>query len=74
MHECLRVYPSGHRVPTQRDDEGVVVWSEYNEQFRPGCALFIDGKCIATGALSAERIAVIEAELTGEKPTTQTLT
>lgn len=58
MPRFFRVYNSGDfRI------ESADVHLESLE-WRPGCALFRDGKCVQEGYLSAERIAAIEAHLT----------
>lgn len=41
---------------------------DYNLQFRPGRALFVDGRCINAGYLSAEQIAEWTAKIAEMKP------
>lgn len=63
IHHTMGVYPNGDRVHNGVADEHLAQHIEYNDTFRPGRALFVDGKCRLKGSLKADTIAAIEAEL-----------
>ncbi|HON83759.1 MAG TPA: hypothetical protein PLI22_06475 [Caldisericia bacterium] len=41
-------------------------WLEYNQSYRPGAALFVNGECKQTGYLSKERCDKISERLKNE--------
>jgi hypothetical protein len=43
-HYCVRVYANGEAKHTVRAEQGMHSWLDYNRKYRPGCALFVDGK------------------------------
>lgn len=63
IHHTMGVYLNGNRVHNGVSDEHLAQHIEYNETFRPGRALFVDGKCRVQGYLKPATIATIEAEL-----------
>lgn len=56
LHKCRRVYNNGDTVLELRDAIRTPIWLEYNSQFRPGCALFIDGILKESGYYKGERL------------------
>ena len=60
MSTLVRVYNSGKRVTIPNASPGYV---QYSIDFRPGCALFLDGEIVQTGYLSRERCEEIAREL-----------
>ena len=63
MYCCVRVYNNGQRVTEWHDEDTLFEWLDYNKTFRPGTALFVEGKCEAEGYLGPARCRAIEAEL-----------
>ena len=63
IHHTIGVYLDGSRGPNNgvrhADLEEHI---NYNRAFRPGRALFVDGKCVHPGYLSVEMIEEIEQE------------
>lgn len=62
MSTLVRVYNNGDRVTTPNATPELV---QYSVDFRPGCALFLDGEIVQTGYLSRERCEEISRELRG---------
>lgn len=68
-HYCVRVYANGSAKHTVRDEAGLESWLAYNRRFRPGNALFVDGRCVGEqdrGYLSPVLVRVVEAVLAAE--------
>jgi hypothetical protein len=65
-HLLTRVYPNGEAKETVRDLDGVKNWVAYNLRFRPGCALLIDGRCVAEGSLRTKDVKYVEYVLDKE--------
>lgn len=63
LHHTMRVYNSGNRTHNGVLPEDLKLHTDYNLTMRPGCAFFVDGVCLAMGALSLGRVADIEDEL-----------
>lgn len=63
LHHSLSVYNNGDRVHNGVLEEDLEGHIKYNQKFRFGRALFIDGVCHNEGYLDAERIAAIVEEL-----------
>lgn len=66
MFNCVRVYNNGDIVRTNEAD--VEAWVKYNETYRFGCALFVDGVCRYEGYLNHERCLEISKLISGLKP------
>ena len=60
MSTLVRVYNSGTRVIV---DDATPELVQYSIDFRPGCALFLDGEIVQTGYLGQERCEEIAREL-----------
>lgn len=63
IHHSMGVYNNGDRVHNGVMESHLEKHIKYNQTFRPGRALFIDGVCHNEGYLDAERIAAIVEEL-----------
>jgi hypothetical protein len=63
FHHTMGVYNSGQRKHNGVHPAHLARHIEYNKTMRFGRALFVDGKCVNLGYLSAERCAAIEEEL-----------
>ena len=60
--DVLRVYNNGYRTRSKLTLEQ----ASESMRFRPGCAYFIDGKCVQEGYLGEERCASIAKEISAE--------
>lgn len=63
MNTCIRIYNNGDRVIQRCSPEDTERWIEGNKKWRPGTALFVNGKCHQTGYLGKVRCEEIEKEL-----------
>lgn len=45
-HTCIRIYPNGKAKYTVRDEAGTEGWLKFNKEWRPGCALIVDGELV----------------------------
>lgn len=64
--KCYRFYPNGEVVYNgDRSNPGVAQFLGYNRMWRPGNALFVNGKCVerGIGGFTDEAIAKIETDL-----------
>lgn len=66
IHHSMGVYNNGDRVHNGVLASHLENHIKYNQVFRPGRALFIDGVCHNTGYLDEARIAAIVAELASQ--------
>lgn len=64
MSIYVRVYSNGDRVVHHLEPNEVERQLSYDKVMRFGCALFVDGKCEATGYLDEERCEALSKELT----------
>jgi len=55
-HISVGVYANGNHVVNIVKDEHISDHIEFNKRFRPGRALFVDGKCLNQGYLHDEVI------------------
>ena len=55
---CLRVYASGQVIVKYFNDEQTEDWVKFNKEWRPGCALVVDGKIVNNGYLDDESIII----------------
>jgi hypothetical protein len=61
MITCVRIYNSGKFVLESQETESAVAdWVAYNQAHRPGCGLFVAGKCHYPGYLAPARSHLIE--------------
>ena len=63
---CVRVYADLSAKHTRRDREGMESWLNHNSTYRPGCALFVDGRLAnpaMIGVLTSDEVGAIEAAL-----------
>jgi hypothetical protein len=65
MAKCTRLYNDGSQITEIRETINEVTgWLTYNKTFRPGTALFVDGKLMETGLyISKERCLEFEKKL-----------
>lgn len=66
IHTTIGVYPKPDRYLWKINgvaEEHLQAHITYNRNWRPGRALFVDGKCVYPGNVSPDDIARIEAEL-----------
>ena len=67
MFNCVRIYANGDKVKKtfstiqEKND-----WVEYNQLYRFGNALFVNGVCVYIGYLDKERVLNYESELSKE--------
>ena len=81
-HFCVRVYANGDAKYTIRDGEGLASWLSHNRSWRPGNALFVDGRLPEPdkpdrddkGYLNDEQIAHVSAILLTEMKSMDALT
>lgn len=66
MPVYVRIYNNGDRVVRRLDPSEVERQLSYDKVMRFGCALFVDGKCEATGYLDKERCEALSKELTSQ--------
>lgn len=62
-HNCVMVYPDGHRETITRLPSQVNTWINANKQFNQDAALFVDGVCHYRGRIQEDRITQLAAEL-----------
>lgn len=79
IHQSVRVYNSDTKEDPIRTYNGVAPEDlkehiGYNTTMRPGCALFIDGKCVYEGYLTKERCERIERQLKKRPPKIKQIT
>ena len=55
-HISVGVYANGDHIINIVRDEHIIGHIEYNQQFRPGRALFVNGECINKGYLKDESV------------------
>lgn len=63
IHHTMGVYRNGERKHNGVTSANLQNHIAYNITYRPGRALFVDGKCLHHGSLNAAQIATIEEEL-----------
>lgn len=63
MHVTIGVYKNGQYKYNIVRDEDLDNHITYNKNYRPGRALFVDGKCIYKGNLSNKEISEWENDL-----------
>ena len=63
-YHCFRVYASGIKSTSlDLTEQEKTEWIEYNQVFRFGCAMFVDGKCVYTGYFHKEQTLVLEHQI-----------
>ncbi len=72
LHTTIGVYNNGDRKVNGVPSENLAGHIQYNLHFRPGRALFVDGKCLHRGYLDRERCDALEEELVAIKATKDT--
>lgn len=63
IHHCVGVYSSGDKIHNGVLSDDLNHHIEYCKTFRPGRAIFVDGKCIYRGYLTEQECVVVEKEL-----------
>lgn len=74
IHHSVRVYSSGDRVEQGVLSADLDDHTTYNQVYRFGCALFIDGVCKNQGYLDQVLVAAIEKELKAKPVTYDSVT
>ncbi len=65
IHHTRGVYADGSFKDNGVKSENLQDHIAYNKQFRPGRALFVDGKCVHHGYLDAKECEKIERTIEG---------
>ncbi|MEA8858828.1 hypothetical protein [Citrobacter freundii] len=66
IHLTVGVYNNDDHVRNGVDEEHLQSHIKYNKDFRPGRALFVDGKCVHHGYLEKERCDAWEKKISDE--------
>jgi len=69
IHSVLRLYGNGGHVINGVKATNLRSHLLYNKQYRPGCSLFVDNKCIYSGNHTDKEIEEFEAEMDSMKDT-----
>ena len=65
--KCWRIYNSGKIIKENRNTfEEVQQWLVFNKNYRPGCALIIDGKVMERGGVAFAQINDIAKQMENE--------
>lgn len=65
LNTYFRVYPNDDRSAVLHlTDEETKAVEAYNRRYRPGCAQYVNGKCVYRGYLSVEEARVIDPTMT----------
>lgn len=63
IHHVMAVYPNGDRIHNGVHSDHLDGHLKYNKLFRPGRAVFVNGKCVFQGHLTKQTCSAIEQEL-----------
>lgn len=61
--QCVRIEMSGARTTDLREDDVVELWVQFNKDFRPSAALFVDRICRSVGGYTKEQCETLAAAL-----------
>lgn len=60
---CVRIGSDGSQSVDVREPDVVRQWVRFNQDFRPGTALFVDGDCVDRGSRTKEDCDQISAQM-----------
>lgn len=63
---CVRIGSDGSQSVDVREPDVVRQWVRFNQDFRPGTALFVDGDCVEQGRRTKEDCDRLSAQMKGE--------